>query len=124
MNFKAGLLQSLDYLEPFRPDRINQDINLVRLNQKRGVPDPGNAYFAFADFRKVRLRMIASALGEKRRNQDTGQKIALVPVSSRAQPDACRIPQALGRRAIARSLANNVSPALFRKTNWHGAPTI
>lgn len=80
MNFKAGLLQSLDYLEPFRPDRINQDINLVRLNQKRGVPDPGNAYFAFADFRKLRRRVIAGTFGEKRRNKDTGQKIALVPV--------------------------------------------
>ena len=80
MNFKAGLLQSLDYLEPFRPDRINQDINLVRLNQKRGVPDPSNAHLAFPDFRKLRGRVIARTFGEKRGNEDAGQKIALVPV--------------------------------------------
>ena len=80
MNFKAGLLQSFDYLKPFRPDRINQDINLVRLNQKRGMPDPGNAHLAFPDFRKLRRRVIAGTLGEKRRNKDAGQKIALVPV--------------------------------------------
>src|SRR6184192_1407733 len=85
MNFETRLLQSLDHLEPLRPDRINQDINLVRLNQKRSVSNPGDAHFAFPDFRKLRPRMIASALGEKRRNQDAGQKIALVPVGSWTQ---------------------------------------
>jgi len=34
MNFEAGLFQSLDHLEPFRPNRIDQDIYLVRLNKK------------------------------------------------------------------------------------------
>ena len=34
MNFEAGLFQPLDYLEPFRPDRVDQDIDLVGLNEK------------------------------------------------------------------------------------------
>ncbi len=32
MNVKSGLLQSLDNAEPHRPDRIDQHIDLVRLN--------------------------------------------------------------------------------------------
>ena len=32
MNVKARFLQSLDHLEPHRPDRIDQDIGIVRLN--------------------------------------------------------------------------------------------
>ena len=80
MNFKAGLLQSLDDLEPLRPDRINQDIDFVSLNQKRGVSNPGNANFALPNLRKLRRCMITGSLGEKRRNEDAGQEIALVPV--------------------------------------------
>src|ERR1043166_1406270 len=34
MNFEAWLLQPLDHLEPFRPDRVDQDIDLVGLNQE------------------------------------------------------------------------------------------
>ena len=34
MDFEARLFQTLDYLEPLRPVRINQDINLVGLNKK------------------------------------------------------------------------------------------
>ena len=121
MNFETRLLQSLDHLEPLRPDRINQDINFVRLNQKRSVPDPGNAYFAFADFRKVRLRMIASALGEKRRNQDAGQKIALVPVGSWTQ---AHTRGTLGSRAIPGCLANDIPPAFLWKTDRHFRESI
>ncbi len=64
MNFKAGLLQSLDDLEPLRQDRINQDIDFVSLNQKRGVSNPGDANFALPNLRKLRPRMITSALGK------------------------------------------------------------
>ena len=34
MNFEARLFQSFDDLEPFRPNRIDQDVYLVRLNKK------------------------------------------------------------------------------------------
>ncbi len=34
MNFEARLLQTLDHLEPLRPVRIDQDIDLVSLNKK------------------------------------------------------------------------------------------
>jgi len=34
MNFEARLLQTLDYLEPLRPVRIDQDIDFVSLNKK------------------------------------------------------------------------------------------
>src|SRR5437773_11762010 len=104
MNFETRLLQSFNHFEPLRPDRINQDINLVRLNQKRSVPNPGDAHVAFPDFRKLRPRMIASALGEKRRNRDTGKKIALVQVGSSTLAHTCRT---LGSRVIAGCLAND-----------------
>jgi len=34
MNFEARLFQSFDDLEPFRPNRIDQDVYLVRLDKK------------------------------------------------------------------------------------------
>ena len=34
MNFETRLLQTLDYLEPLRPVRIDQDIHFVSLNKK------------------------------------------------------------------------------------------
>ena len=110
MNFKARLLQSFDDLKPLRPDRIDQNIDFVRLNQKRSVSNPRDANFAVADFRELRPRMITGALGEKRRDEDAGEKIALVPVRRRAQSHprgtlcSCAIP---GR------LANDISPTFL-----------
>ena len=80
MDLEARLLEPLDHLQPLRPDRIDQDVDLVRLDEERGVPDPGDADFAFADFREIRLGVIAGALGKKRRNEDAGEEIALVPI--------------------------------------------
>jgi hypothetical protein len=34
MNFEPGLFQSFDNFEPFRPDRVDQDVDFVCLNQK------------------------------------------------------------------------------------------
>src|SRR4051812_9219968 len=38
MNLESRLFQSLDDLEPFRPVRVDQDIDLGGLNQKGSVP--------------------------------------------------------------------------------------
>ena len=81
MNFEAWLFQPLDYLEPFRPDRIDQDVYLVSLNEKRCVADPRDAYLAFTDFRKLRSRRAIGTLHKERGNQNAGQKVALVPIS-------------------------------------------
>jgi hypothetical protein len=87
MNFEAWSLQSFDHLEPLRPDRINQYINVVGLDEKRGMSDPRDANFAFADFRKLRRRVTTGAFDEKRRNKNAGEKIAFVPVGPGTQPD-------------------------------------
>ena len=34
LDFEARLFQSFDDLEPFRPNRIDQDVDLVRLDKK------------------------------------------------------------------------------------------
>ena len=68
MNFEAWLFQSFDNLEPFRPNRIDQDVYLVRLDQKGGMTDPGNADFPFADLRKLRRHVFAGSLYEQRWN--------------------------------------------------------
>ena len=34
MNFEARLLQALDYLEPLRPVRIDQDVDFMGLDKK------------------------------------------------------------------------------------------
>jgi len=88
MNFEARSLQSFDHLEPLRPDRIDQHINFMGLDEKRGMSDPGDANFAFSDFRKLWRGVTAGAFDEQRRNKNAGEKIAFVPVSVRPQPDA------------------------------------
>jgi hypothetical protein len=69
-------------------------------------------------FCKLRRRRATDALHKKRRYNDARQKIAFVPVCAWAQANACGT---LGSRTVTRLLPNNVSPALFRKTNWHNA---
>ena len=121
MNFEARLFEPLDHLQPLRPDRIDQDIDLVGLNQERRVPDPGDANLALGNFRELGRRVIAAPLREKRRDQHAGEKIPLVPVGTRPQPHAGR---AFVLSAVFRHLTNNVSSALFRKRNRHGRANI
>ena len=101
MDFESRLLKSFDDLEPFRPDRVDQDVDLVSLNKKRGMTDPRDADLTFADFWELRSRRTASAFHKKRRDKNARKKIALVPVRSRAQPDTRGIPQPRDRRAVA-----------------------
>ena len=121
MNLEAWLFQSFDHLKPFRPDWVDQDIDFVSLNEKRGVPDPSDTNLAFADFRKLRRRVMARAFDEKRRDQDTGEKITLVPVGSRTQADARGT---FRSGTIPARLANDISSALSRKTNRHSRESI
>jgi hypothetical protein len=66
MNFESGLLQSLNHLQPLRPNWVDQDIHLMRLDQERGVSDPRDADLARSNLRELRQRMIsAGTLGKK-----------------------------------------------------------
>ena len=121
MNLEPRLLEPLDHFEPLRPDRIDQHIHFVSLDQERGMPDPGDADFAFADFGKLGLGTIPGALGKKRGNQDAGEKIAFVPVRARPKPDTGGT---FVFGAILRRLANDVPPAFFRKRNRHCRASI
>jgi len=57
MNIKTGFLEAFDHAEPHRPDRIDQDIDFVRLNQERSVTDPGNGNLAGLHVWKQRTRV-------------------------------------------------------------------
>ena len=91
------------------------------MDEEGGVTNPGNTDFALADFGKVGQGVIAGTLGEKRRDQDLGKKIALVPIRTRDQPDTGRT---LIFGAVLRGWANDVPPAFFRKRNRHGGASI
>src|SRR5204863_7151224 len=82
MQFDSRLFQPLDHLQPFRPVRIDQDIAIVGLNEKGGVPDPGDAKFTRPDFGKTRGCTLARPSGKKGRNEDLGQKIPPMPVDA------------------------------------------
>src|ERR1700676_733487 len=62
MDFEPRSLQALNHLEPLRPVWIDQYIDLVGLNQKRSVANPGNANLAFLEFREYRRRIITGPL--------------------------------------------------------------
>jgi len=93
----------------------------VGLDEKRGVSDPRDANFAFADFRELRRRVTAGAFDEEGRNKNAGEKIAFVPVGSRPQPYTRG---AFRSGAIARDLANDIASASFWETNRHFGESI
>ena len=43
--FKTGALDALQQKEPVRKIRVNQHIEIGELNEKGGMPDPGNGHF-------------------------------------------------------------------------------
>ena len=85
------------------------------------MPDPGDADFAFADFRETRRRVIAGTFDEKRWDEDGGEEVALMPVRAGPQLDPRG---AFIFRTVLRRLANDVPPAFFRKRNRHAGPSI
>ena len=85
INVKAGALQAFDDAQPHRPVGIDQHVHSGQLDQERSVPDPGDADLFWTDFREERHRPISGALRKKRRNQNLGEKISLMPVQARLQ---------------------------------------
>ena len=88
------------------------------------MTDPRNADLAFADLRKLGRHVFAGSLHEQRWNQNTRQEIAFVPIGPRTQPDAGGMPTHWNRSIAVLRLANNISPVLFRKADWHGLRRI
>ena len=121
MNFEPGLLQSLDHFQPLRPNRVDQDVHFMRLDQERGMSNPGDADFAGSNQRELRERIITGTPRKKRRNQNFSEKIALVPVGRRPQAHTRR---SFGLSAVFRRLTDDIPSALFRKRNRHFGATI
>src|SRR5262249_50183859 len=87
MNFETRLLESFNHFEPLRPIWVDQNIDVVSLDEKRGVTDPCDTNLALAKFWKVRPRLPTRAFNKKRWDQDAGEKIAPMPGRSRPQLD-------------------------------------
>jgi len=88
------------------------------------VADPGNADLTIANLRKLRRHVLTGSLHEERWNQNTRKKVAFMPIGSRTQPDASGMPPRFNRSIAVWRLANNVSPFLLGKADWHGLRTI
>ena len=90
VNVKPRLLQSFDHAEPHRPNRIDQNVGVVRLNQKRRMTDPGNANLTRLHFWKEGPRARAGPFGKERRNPDAGDEVAFGPIAAGPQLYALR----------------------------------
>ena len=102
MNFEPRFFEAFNYFEPFRPNRVDQNVDDMCLNQKRRVTDPGDADLAFTDLGKVGRRLSTEPLHKKRWNQNTRQKIALVPIGSWTQTHTSGMLNMWNRILIAR----------------------
>ena len=120
MNFKPGLFQSFDDFEPLRPDRIDEDVDLVSLNKKRRVADPSHAELTGSELGELGRDMRPLTFGEKRRNKHAGQIIALMPVAARSQRNSSR--SFFG--SLRGRLPNDFSTATFRERVRHNRGTI
>ena len=80
VDVQARMAHAFDDLEPLGPVGVDEHAVTARLNEKRGVPDPGDPDFAFLEFRKRGRGLLAGAFGEKRGDEDLGEEVALMPV--------------------------------------------
>jgi hypothetical protein len=117
MKVYARFLKSFDHAQPHRPNRIDENVRVVRLNQEGGVPDPGDADLPRLHFWKKRARAGAGTLGEERRDPDLRDEIALGPFATRTQLDALRF-----LRSARGTLADDLT--LSRKRIRHCPKTI
>ena len=124
LDLQTAALDAFEQEKPVRKIGINQDVEVGELDQKRSVADPSDADLAFSDLGKLRRHVFAGSFHEQRGNQNAGKKIAFMPIGPRTQPDASRMPPRCNRSIAVLRLANNVSPFLFRKADWHGLRTI
>jgi hypothetical protein len=86
----AGMLDALDDFEPLGPIWIDEDIDALCLDQKRGVADPCQADLAILEVWKQRIEVGAEALGKEGGDENLGEEIALVPAFFGPQADlAC-----------------------------------
>ena|SRR5256885_13179527 len=114
MNVKARLFQSFDHAQPHRPDRIDQHIGFMGLNQKRGMTDPGDANLAGLDLGKQRSRVSRTGpFGKERWNPNAGDEIALGPIAARTKFYSLRF-----LRAGFLRLANNLPFSRKRIRHW------
>ena len=90
---------ALDHLQPLRPVRIDEQVLPLRLDQKRGVADPGDADFAVLQRRPLGFRMLAGAFREDRRQPHLGEEVSPMPSVRWLQSDLRRF-LFLGRRRI------------------------
>ena len=97
------MLHPLENLQPLRPVRIDEQILLARLDEKRGVTRPGDADFTLAEFGEIRRRVPARPRLEDRGDEHLGEKIPLLPAVPRLQPDLARrlvLPMPVGRGGL------------------------
>ena len=113
MNMKARLFQSFDHAQPHRPDRIDQYVGFVGLNQERGVADPGDANLARLDLGKQRTRAGPGASGKKRRDPYAGDEIAFGPIAAWTKFYSLRF-----LRAGLLRVANNLTLSRKRIRHW------
>jgi len=108
VEFETRVLDALEDLQPLRPDRIDENARAGGLDEKRRVADPCDAGLAFGDFRELGLQLRAVAPREHRRNDDLGEKIALVPAGA-------ELHRRMVRRTTLAAFAGHFAPRLMRE---------
>ena len=114
---QARSFESLDDNQPIGPIRVDQDIESLRLQQERGMPNPRDSHLPVQELGKKRLQMRAMALGEERGDEHLRQKIALVPPLLGPQTHTARFrrsaPSLGGRRGA--GFSGNFFPVFHRR---------
>ena len=83
LDFQPGAFDALQKKQPVRKIRINQNIQICELNQKRRVADPGDGDLAVDQLRENRTALLADAPRQQRLPNQFAEKRARIEMSGR-----------------------------------------
>src|SRR6202012_5924301 len=82
---QAGPLDALEQEEPIGEIRVNQDIEVRKLDEKRGVANPSDRHFAHFELGKNRMPRPAVARGKPGLEHQLPEKSARIEMFCRRQ---------------------------------------
>ena len=85
LDFESGPSDAFQQKKPVREIRIDQHIQVGKLDQERGVADPSKSHLAFGQFGKHRLFVLSGAFGQQNLPNHLAEKRSRIKMLARRQ---------------------------------------
>jgi hypothetical protein len=85
LDFESGSANAFQQKKPVRKIRIDQHIQVGKLDQERGMADPRKGHLAFGQFGKHRLFVLSGAFGQQNLPNHLAEKRSRIKMLARRQ---------------------------------------